>query len=253
MIKGLYTAASGMMLQMKRQDVIANNIANVNTTGFKKDTVLCKSFPDMLISRLGDSGTDRRSDISAEVGRLGTGAVLADISTDYSVGNMQSSGNNTDFAISGEGYFVLDTPEGERFSRNGLFSINSEGILVNKQGYPVLDTDGESIYLDNDFTVDKDGNIAINNEFICRIKIVDFADKKLLQKEGDFLNSMGQSYNIAAEPGIMQGYKELSNVNAITEMVEMINVVRAYESCQKVVQAEDESIQTAIEKVGSVT
>lgn len=257
MIKGLYTAGSGMMLQMARQDVVANNLANVNTGGYKKDSTICQAFTEMLISRLGDTGQNAQKQMEVlppiPIGSLGTGAMVKDIVTDHSIGNIKNTGNNTDLAISNEGYFVIRTPEGERFTRNGAFKINDAGLLVNDQGYPVMDNNNNPIELRGEFFVDKGGNILVDNQVISKLKIVNFADKRFLQKQGNSnMDSRGQIYTESQNPGVLQGYQELSNVNAVQEMVALISVMRAYESCQKVVQAEDDTIGVAIDKVGAI-
>jgi len=281
LIRGLYTAGAGMMVQMAKQDVVANNIANVNTSGYKKDNVLCQSFPSMLISRLGESQYDSLGQEKilppVVIGPLGTGAVVKDIVTDHSSGTLKFTGNSTDLAISNEGfylngsvienadqrisesYFVVQTPQGERFTRDGSFKINQEGILQTNQGAPVLSSEDEVISILNDdghvaddFTVDKNGVILVNNQEIARLKIVNFAEQRNLEKEGAWMRAKAGEYTVVENPGIMQGYLEMSNANAVSEMVTLISVVRAYESCQKVVQAEDELMSVAIDQVGSV-
>ncbi|MDD4801783.1 MAG: flagellar basal-body rod protein FlgF [Syntrophomonas sp.] len=257
MIKGLYTAGSGMMLQMARQDVVANNLANVNTSGYKKDGTVCQAFPEMLISRLCDTKLNALGEETilppVIIGSLSTGSIVTDIVTDHSHGSVKLTENYTDLAISSDGYFVIETPEGERFTRNGTFIINDAGILVNDQGYPVMDDTDSPIELAGEFSVDKDGNILVDNQVLARLKIVNFADIRFLQKQGDsYMDPRGQVYTEAVNPGVLQGYLESSNVNAIQEMVTLINVVRAYEACQKVVQAEDETMGVAIDSVGSV-
>lgn len=281
MIRGLYTAGAGMMVQMAKQDVVANNIANVNTSGYKKDNVLCQSFPSMLISRLGESQYDALGQEKllppVVIGPLGTGAVVKDIVTDHSSGSLKFTGNLTDLAISNEGfylngsvienadqriresYFVVQTPQGERFTRDGSFKINQEGILQTNQGVPVMSSEDEAISILNDdgqvaddFTVDKNGIILVNNQEIARLKIVNFAEQRNLEKEGAWMRAKAGEYTVVENPGIMQGYLEMSNANAVSEMVTLISVVRAYESCQKVVQAEDELMSVAIDQVGSV-
>ena len=262
MIKGLYTAGSGMMLQMTKQDVVANNIANVNTSGYKKDNVLCQSFPSMLISRLGESQYDALGQEKilppVVIGPLGTGAVVKDIITDHSNGALKSTGNPTDLAISNEGYFVVQTPQGERFTRDGSFKINQDGTLVTNQGATVMSTDDKAINILNDdgqvtenFAIDKNGSVLVNNNEIAKLKIVNFADKRSLQKEGAWMKANAQN-TVVDNPGVLQGYLEMSNSNAVQEMVSLISVVRAYESCQKVIQAEDELLSVTIDQVGSV-
>lgn len=256
MIKGLYTAGAGMMLQMAKQDAVANNLANVNTGGYKKQIAVARAFPAMLISRLGEVEKNLQGEYEPVpvkvIGGLGTGAAIDKIYSDLSLGNIRKTDNNTDLALNSDGYFAVQTDQGERYTRNGQFKINSEGILTTNQGYPVLDTGNQPITIEGEFLVDDLGNINVNDETIAQLKVVGFENAQYLVREGDNLLASEQAGNILARPGLLQGYVEDSNVNAVKEMVELINVTRAYESLQKVVQAEDETTQAAIDQVGSV-
>ncbi|SHG92590.1 flagellar basal-body rod protein FlgG [Thermosyntropha lipolytica DSM 11003] len=247
MIKGLYTAAAGMMLNMAKQDVIANNIANVNSHGYKKDSTVARAFPEMLISRLKDKDSPRL------IGSLGTGACIGGIYTDYTQGVFKKTDNPYDLAIDGEGFFVCLLPGGEEvFTRDGSFKINADKMLVNNQGYPVLDRNDQVIYIEGeDFTVDERGVISVEGEEIAQLKIVSFPDPNALEKRGDNTYT-GANYDIDSNSRLRQGYVEDSNVNAVKEMVDLITVVRSYESLQKIIQAVDETVKTAIDQVGSV-
>lgn len=260
MIRGLYSAASGMMTQMVKQDVIANNMANVNASGFKRDNAVSKAFPEMLLSRIGEVKQDSQGRIKAEkpeeIGRLGTGVAIDEITTDFSIGNMKKTDVPTDIAIKGKGYYVIATPEGqERFTRSSCFAIdniNGEMLLTN-QGFPVLDTNNEYINIESsDFNIDKNGYVYVDGEEYTQLKVAIFANDDL-QKTGNNLLTSDQGYEVAETPQLIPGFIEESNVNAVKEMVDLISVVRSYESLQKVVQAEDESIEDAIEKVGSTS
>ncbi len=257
MIRGLYTAGAGMMLQMSRQDVVANNVANVNTCGFKKSVTVSKAFPEMLISRLGENKETVNGEIKKEspvvIGRLGTGASVSAVYSDFAVGNIKQTENPLDLTISQEGFFAVETPEGERYTRNGEFKINNEGLLTTNLGYPVLDVNDEYISIEGDFSVDSQGNIMVDDEFNSRLKIVVFENPQLLDRIGDSLFNADQDFVQIENPEVLQGYIEESNVNAVSEMVTLISVVRAYESLQKIVQAEDETMQVAIDQVGSVS
>lgn len=258
MIKGLYTAGAGMMLQMARQDVVANNLANVNTGGYKKQTAVAQAFPNMLMSRLGEIEKNIEGKYEPVpvklIGGLGTGAAIDKIYSDFTMGNIRKTDNAADLALNSDGYFAVLTPQGERYTRNGQFKINNEGILTTNQGYPVLDTGDQSITLEGEFSIDEMGNISVNGENIAQLKMIRFENPQYLVREGDNLLATQEETGTALErPGILQGYIEDSNVNAVKEMVELINVVRAYESMQKVVQAEDETTQVAIDQVGSVS
>lgn len=270
MIKGIYTAAAGMMAQMAKQDVVANNIANVNTYGFKKDTTLCRSFPEMLISRLGETTTDadgiERGMQPVVIGTLGTGAAVDKIITDFSAGNLTKTDNSTDAAINdstGSMFFVVRAPDGQQhYTRDGAFKINSQGLLTTSQGYPVLDDQDNPIMvvdvennpdsINGNFAIDGQGQVLVNDEPVAKLKIVQFPNLQVLQKTGGTWTS-NQQPNQVANPQIMPGYIEESNVNSVKEMVNLITVVRAYESLQKVVDAEDQTTQIAIDEVGSVS
>lgn len=245
-----------MMLNMAKQDAIANNIANVNSAGFKKAITVSKAFPEMLMARLGENKKEGFGIYTPEpierIGGLGTGATLDGVYTDFSIGNLKQTGHTTDFALGEEGFFVVETPQGECFTRAGTFKLDYEGLLTDNNGYPVLDIYDQYIYLDSDdITVDKAGIISINGEEITQFKIVAFADNNGLEKIGSNLFRSDNDYFEVENPEVIQGFIEESNVNAVKEMVNLISVVRNYEALQKVVQAEDETTQIAIDKVGS--
>ncbi|MGI5911362.1 MAG: flagellar hook-basal body protein [Syntrophomonadaceae bacterium] len=252
MIKGLYTAGAGMMVQMVRQDTLANNLANVNTVGYKRQIAVSRAFPDMLISRVGGLTKDEAQEPQVElIGGLGTGVALDKVYSDLGIGSLKKTSNPTDLALGSNCYFVVQTSQGERYTRNGQFKLNNEGLLTN-QGYLALDTNNRAIRIQGDFLVDTQGNISVNGETICQLKIVSFENPQYLLREGDNLLASPEAANNTVMPGVLQGYVEESNVNAVKEMVELINVVRAYETMQKVVQAEDEITGIAINQVGSV-
>jgi len=267
MIKGLYTAASGMMAQMAKQEVTANNIANVNTCGFKKDELCTRSFPNMLISRLGEtrinSNNIKEKAQPTVIGSLGTGVVVDAIYTNNEMGTLEKTDNPLDLAISNSSYyFTVQTPEGSRYTRDGRFKLDGQKLLVNYAGQPVLDYNDEPISLedvplDEGLRINNYGQIFAGEEYITTLKTVTFADLDALQKNGGLLFNTDQeplSWEDAGDdPGILQGYMEISNVNAVQEMVSLITVMRTYESCQRVVQAEDDMLQKAINEVGRVS
>lgn len=256
MIKGIYTAASGMMLQMARQDVIANNLANVNTTGYKRSSSVQQAFPTMLLNRMGEIQEISGSRVPVRpvmIGTLGTGASLNRIISDNSLGNLKQSENPTDLALTTtDTYLVVETPQGINYTRNGSLKINGEGLLTTNHGYPVLDDNGDYITLEGDFTIERMGYISVEGEEIGRLQVVRFENQEGLEKLGGSLIATDQEPQLVDNPEILQGYTEDSNVVAVQEMVTMINVMRAYEALQKIVQAEDETLQVAISEVGQV-
>lgn len=260
MIRGLYTSASGMLAESIRSDVASNNLANVNTTGYKKDTTIMASFPEMLMMRVNDQ---RKGEVQAPIiGTLGTGALVDEVITSHTQGQLKESSSPFDLAIAGEGYFAVEKSPGEElYTRNGSFTIDGEGYLVTNQGYYVLGQAGrimiEGADSAGDFTVDSNGNIAVKGETVDTLQLVSFGDpaqpavRPQLTKVGESLfTAAGQG--TPAEGKVMQKYLETSNVNAITEMVDLITIMRSYEANQKAVQAHDKTLEQVINDVGRV-
>lgn len=253
MIRGLYTACSGMMVQMTRQDVLSNNLANANTAGFKKDVVVSQDFPSMLLERMGETERHKSIPRAAEpvrIGSLGTGTAIADIATDHSLGSFRATQNPLDFALGPNTYFTIETPQGTAYTRNGAFSLNAEGRLVNGSGFAVLGREG---YIESEEMMEFDdrGNVLQDGEIINAFNIVRVNDNNRLTKVGDDLLVLDeQEAEVVDNPQIMSGYLETSNVNAVREMVDLITVVRSYEVLQKVIQSQDTTLDKLVNQVG---
>ncbi|MFP4363290.1 MAG: flagellar basal-body rod protein FlgF [Spirochaetia bacterium] len=269
MLRGIYTGASGMVAQMHRMDALSNNLANVNVTGYKRDTAVFRSFPELMLRRMDDDGIRHfplgSQDIAPVVGNLGTGVELNEVYTIFEQGALQETNNNFDLALEGEGFFAVQTPNGERYTRNGSFILNNEGILVTKEGFPVLGENGIIEIKENNFVVDEDGNIFHNStysgdpedlvsmqenewentELVDTLRIVSFNRSRYLEKQGISLyrdsrhSGEAQTAQNDERPRVYQGFLESSNVNPVTQMVEMIEVNRAYEASQKMIQNQD--------------
>lgn len=264
MIRGWYTGASGMSAQQNRLDVISNNLANVDTTGFKRDTAISKNFSELLIRRTRNDGVYKNAFGSADaapiIGKLGLGVETNESFTDFSQGSYKETASTTDMALSGKGFFAVLTPQGERYTRNGNFIIGKEGLLETKEGYPVLGEKGTIYVADTRFFVDKDGIIYDSEDMreIERFKTVRFENERYLKKQGASLyyetDISGPAYIAEGEerPGFLQGFVETSNVNVVNEMVRMIEVNRAYEANQKTVQAGDSMMATLWGKTASL-
>lgn len=243
-----------MLLQAAKQDVVANNIANVNTYGYKKDVVACQAFPQMLLKRIGElkvaDGTSK-SLPPKTIGYLGTGAAVAEIATDYSPGNLQRTDNPLDLALGGEGYFVVETPAGARYTRDGSFKLNDEGLLVTSEGYPVLGRAGYIHVTQGEVVVDQRGNVSAGGEFLDSLRVVKFpTPDSPVKTGGNLFSAEHQTVEDVPNPEVLQGCLEASNVNVVKEMVELITVVRAYEANQKVIQAFDQTLDAAVNRVG---
>ena len=274
MLRGIYTGASGMIAQQARLDVVSNNLANVDKTGFKKDLTIFKAFPDMLIRRLSDNGlgvTPAGSyDTMPYVGKLGTGVEVNEVYTDFDQGSLQRTENNFDLALEGRGFLTIKTERGERYTRNGSFTINQDGILMTHNGYPVMGENGIIRVQHNNFIVNERGEILVNSAIdpnavvgmadndwsqpvvLDRLKLADFEKIRELKKEGDSLWKKTEYSGPPIPPGnlkVIQGFLEKSNVNMIREMVEMIEVQRSYEANQKAVQTHDTELGRLINEV----
>ncbi len=258
-----------MVVQMHRMDTIANNLANVDLNGYKRDTAINKAFPEILIRRMNDDGMFvfplGSIDTTPIVGKLGTGAELNEVFTVFTQGSLKQTENPFDVALEGEGFISVLLPDGERYTRNGSFLINDEGYLVTKHGEFVLGENGPIQAKKNNFVIDQDGVVYQNatysgderrlvsleeNEWenlerVDRLKIVDFRRPRYLKKIGNsFWKDTEESgpAEIAAgdrRPKVRQGFLESSNVNVVTEMVRMIEVQRTYEANQKMIQTQD--------------
>lgn len=246
MIRGLYTGASGMIAESMRTDVISNNLANANTAGFKKDVAVTKDFASMLITRIND-GAD------APVGGVGVGVTVDEVATNQSAGMMRNTGNDFDMAIEGKGFFAVQTPQGVRYTRNGTFAKNIKGELITQDGYQVLGQDGPIRIQGAKMTVSDGGQVSVDNQLVGTLQVVEFADEKKLTKEGAslFVAPAGQTGK-SATGGVRQGSLEMSNVNVVGEMVNLISNYRAYEINGKVVQAHDHLMDKAVNEVGKL-
>ncbi len=261
MIRGWYIGSSGMNAQQTRLDAISNNLANADTTGFKRDIAVSKSFPELLMRRMGDDGVYETpfgsADVAPIIGKIGLGVETNELYTDFEQGSFKQTSTHTDMALSGEGFFAVETPNGERYTRNGNFLVGKEGILVTKEGYPVLGENGYIQVADDRFTVNQDGMVYSENDMqlIDRFKIVRFDNERYLQKMGSSLykdtDITGPAYIAEGKerPVVLQSYVETSNVNVVNEMVSMIEVNRAYEANQKTIQAQDTMMSTLWGKV----
>ncbi|KYZ76350.1 flagellar basal-body rod protein FlgG [Anaerosporomusa subterranea] len=245
MIKGIYTAASGMLAESIRTDATANNLANVNTAGFKKDAAVNKSFADMLISRINDGPVQ-------PVGSVGTGAEVDEIVAIHTQGMMRHTGNPLDLAIEGQSYFAVETPAGVRYTRNGAFSRNSLGELTTADGHAVLAENGRLVVNGSSVTVSEEGIVSVDGIEAGRLRLAEFNDEKRLIKEGSSLFQDTGAGQKQATGLVRQGTLEMSNVNAVSEMVNLINGYRAYEVNAKAVQAHDQLLDKAVNEVGKI-
>lgn len=249
MIRGIYTSGLGMTKETKRLDVISNNLANASTNAFKSSGVTSGNFAKAL------------NDVQVGRSKIAIENYTPDAVhtyTNYTQGSLKNTANKTDLAITGDGhaFFEVEDAEGELlYTRDGSFSVNKDGYLVTDEGYKVLGEKGYIHLGNNEIGISVAGQITSlkDNSVIDNLSIKSFENPDTLLKMGDnFVKPDEQTVEKMFDGEVQQGYLEMSNVNTVTEMVNMISVTRAYEANQKVLQAQDEMLGKAVSDVGKV-
>jgi flagellar basal-body rod protein FlgF len=275
LLRGFYTAASGMMAQQRRIEMWTNNIANANTPGYKSDQAALRAFPELLLSRLDKATvptkTPRSFPLQPTIGSINTGAYMQELIPNFRQGDIKETGQPTDIALingtlpvdaetgkEGTLFFVVQNENGDiRYTRNGNFTLNPQGFLTTNDGWYVLDENGRRIELPStNFTVNADGTIVANNTRIARINIAFAANPNTLVKEGNglFRSENGVLPSALGNPNVTytlkQGFLERANVDLNRAMTEMLSAYRAFEANQKIVQAYDRSMDKAVNEIG---
>lgn len=247
MIRGLYTSATGMLATQTQSELIGDNVANVKTPGYKEQLASNISFPLMLIQRMGGSPTPG----ATPIGELGTGVGVDRVTLSNTQGVLQTTDVKTNLALTSPGYFVVQTPGGERYTRNGNFQLDSLGMLQTPDGHAVLGDKGPIGPLSSDFSVSADGTVVDKGQSLDRLRIVDIpADA--LKREGQSLYSASQPVQVSAGFQVLQGSVEASNVDLSGQMIHMMTVMKAYEANQRVIQTQDEMLGKAVNEVGKI-
>ncbi|TGY95757.1 flagellar hook-basal body protein [Petralouisia muris] len=264
MVKGLYTAYTGMLNQQNRLDVLTNNLANSATNGFKKEGSTSQSFDETLAIKIKDTSA---MSIPRGLGDVSLGVKIGECYTDYGQGSFRVTDNVYDFALDGDGFFAISftNKAGEtsvKYTRDGAFTVNREGYLMTKDGDFVLNqaaaqagNPGQAGYIQIDpnveLKVDENGNLYQNNQLVGQVGVVDFADYNYLAKYGENMYDLVEGGQVqASDAQVIQGTLEMSNVNVVSEMVEMITISRAYETNQKIIQSIDETLEKAVNNIG---
>jgi flagellar basal-body rod protein FlgF len=228
----------------RQMDVVANNMANINTTGFKSESML---FQDYLMPVARDNefkGPDHNLHYTEDWSTM----------HDMSTGSIEQTGNPLDVALNGQGFLSVQTPAGTRYSKNGSLQIDAGGTLVDLSGNPVLGTSGPIKFdsADTDITINADGTISTSQGAKGKLAVVEFADPQVLVREGDNYYS-GPAGTPATRTQVMQGAIERSNVSGVTSMADMIRIERAYQTLSNIMQRQDELRSTAVQRLGDVT
>ncbi len=284
MLKGLYTAYTGMINEQHRMDVLTNNLANADTVGFKKEGTTSQAFDNVLaykIKDLSEAGnlpklisTPKAADeneannennedyMQKRVRRVGMnlGVKIGENYVDYSEGPIKETGNTFDLAISDRGFFAVEytNKAGEtstKYTRDGNLTMDRQGNLVTQDGDFVLDDTGRRIKMDTALpvSIDRGGNITQDGNHVATIGLTDFEDYNYLERFGEnYFETVEGATETETESEIYSGYLELANISVVTEMVNMIALQRQYDSNQRVITTFDESLDIAVNQIGKI-
>ncbi len=249
---GIYTALSGAMAQQHSLDVIANNVANVNTAGFRGDRVV---FGEMLAGAQRSAANDPRQPAPPSTDKF----VRVEMNAlDRSSGMLRRTGNTLDFGLNGPGYFVVQTSQGERLTRSGNFMLGDEGQLMTVDGSPVLADSGQAIEFPpgtKDIQVTNDGIIRADGQDLGKLAIKDVADPAQLTREGTTTYGVtpGTELTTPSRIDVVQGHLEASNVNAVASLNELITVQRSFDALQRTIETFQQIDQRTVRDVGART
>ncbi len=234
MDRAVFVALSGAITQERRLELLTEGLANINTPGFKRERPLFE-------------------DASPYQGSPRVFSRVMESMTDMTQGVVQKTERNLDVALRGNGFFVVETPAGARYTRAGNFTINAERVLVTAAGHPVLGEGGPVRIAGPDVAIDGDGSVKTGGAVAGRLRVVDFADSAALVREGNYFAPPSALSPDEARPDgtlVEQGVLEVSNMNAVTAMTSMIEAMRSYETQAKMIETIDDMTRKSIEEVG---
>ena len=237
MLSGIYACASSLEALQQQQEIIANNLANVNTSGFKKGAGVFRSFEEILRAEGGD----------ADVPELGSTSPFLSSQINFSPGRIDHTGNPLDLAIEGDGFFVVQSPNGLRYTRKGTFALSDDGTIVSARGWPLMADNGHIVVPPGttDITIEEDGKAHTGRVHLGRIMLVDIQDTAgLVRDEHTTFRTRdpGVVPPAAQTVRMRQGYIEGSNVNVIDELVAMVATMRSYEATQRLLSQQSQTL-----------
>lgn len=278
MLRGFYTAATGMIAQQRRTEMLTNNMANANTPGYKADQSSLRAFPEMMIRHYGEKDISVKNGFamptSSAVGQLNTGVYMQETIPAFLQGSLKETDSNTDIALidivmpnneetrgNGSVFFAVTNNAGDtRYTRNGNFTLDQQGFLTTAAGHYVLDENGATMQLGSDnFSVRPDGSVYQDETYVGTIGVAYAENPNTLVKEGDGLYRLEGGVNLPSaytsagvQFSLQQGMLEQSNVDTGRTMTDMMTAYRAFEANQKVLQAYDRSLEKAVNEIGKV-
>ena len=256
MLKGLYTAYTGMINEQHRMDTMTNNLANASTNGFKKEGATSQSFDSVLAYKIKD--TSQAGNMPKRIGNMTLGVKIGENYVDYSEGPLKETGNALDLALSSNGFFTIEytNKAGEtstKYTRDGNFTMTSQGYLVTQDGDFVLGERGRRIRLNTaqDIGIDRMGNIYQDGAQVASLQITDFEDYDYLERYGEnYFQPVDGARIVPTDTQVHSGYLELSNISVVTEMVNMIAIQRQYDANQRVITTYDDTLDKAVNQTG---
>lgn len=256
MLRGLYITMNSLDVQQAKLNNVSNNLANLATTGYKKNNVIESPFSKTLQLALEANGPNGKRQL---VGQGSLGNMISEANIDFSSGPLTETGNQTDLALQGNGFFVVENDEGDQlYTRDGSFHIDADGSFLSTGGYHVLGEGGPITIEDAEhLLVKEDGTIVTgegeDREELDKLQIIEFADQSKLKKaDSNYYTDPEGLAEPATSTNVVQGWLEKSNVDPVQEMINIIPVARIYESSQKLIQVNDELLDKAINQVGRV-
>lgn len=252
-MRGLYNAAGSMLVNQVRLESISNNLANINTPGYKRSEVAARAFPEILLYRLEKSTVSGRMSASP-IGLAAENIAVEELHLINLSGSLRETGRPLDLALQGPGFFAVETPGGIRYTRDGHLHLSAEGILVNFQGYPVLGEGGRITLRSENLAVDRSGNIFEEGERVDRLQILTFNPADSLWKDEYNLLQAGDGAAAlpAEETSVWQGYLEESNADLMRQMTNLLKARRSYEAAQKIMQTYDHLLSRAANELGAL-
>ncbi|MCL5256757.1 MAG: flagellar basal-body rod protein FlgF [Chloroflexi bacterium] len=255
MIRGIYASASSMLTLFSKQMVINNNLANVQTTGYKQDIANEEASPGLYLNRTNDLSSPfipAGMSTATPVGTLGTGVAVGESTLDMTQGQLEETGNPLDMALSGSGFFSVQTNQGVLYTRDGSFVRNPDGRLTTANGELVLGQNGPIQIPEGEVQIASDGTVLAGGQQVDRLAIVEFpAGEQMVKTGGNLLQpaTAGLAPAAATQTTVHQGFLERSNVDVTKAMVDMMAVARAYEASQKMIQFQDAALDKAVNEI----
>ena len=253
MVRGIYTAAAGALVAQANADTIADNLANVSTSGFKRTLLQVQAGESMDLRRMQtDPGNGGGTSVSVPVGTLGLGSEIYATPTSYVQGSTVQTGNPFDVAINGNGFFTIQTPLGVRYTRSGSFIRDARGILTTQDGSLVMGNSGAVALPQGDVKISADGSVSVDGNLVDRLRLTQFGNQSNVSKQGSSLFAdLGAQPSVDTTSTVAQGSLEQANSNVVQSMVDLITAQRWFEANQKVIQTEAQATTQAIQTVGN--